>query len=101
MQYPGEPLDTTSRCSNYVEMKNITVSVDDEIYHRARIRAAEQKTSVSAMVRCMLQDVAAEETVFERLKRLEDETVACLSTRSFVAGKRLDRDTLHDRDALS
>ncbi len=39
-------------------MKNITVSVDDEIYHRARIRAAEKRTSVSALVRRALQELA-------------------------------------------
>lgn len=32
-------------------MKNITVSVDDEVYHAARVAAAQQKTSVSAFVR--------------------------------------------------
>ncbi len=32
-------------------MKNITVSVDDEIYHAARVEAAKQRKSLSAMVR--------------------------------------------------
>ena len=32
-------------------MRNITVSVDDATYRRARIRAAELDTSVSALVR--------------------------------------------------
>ena len=32
-------------------MRNITVSVDDVTYRRARIRAAELDTSVSALVR--------------------------------------------------
>ena len=32
-------------------MKNITVSVDNETYRRARIVAAQQDTSVSALVR--------------------------------------------------
>ena len=32
-------------------MKNITVSVDEETYRSARIRAAEMGTSVSALVR--------------------------------------------------
>ena len=32
-------------------MKNITLKVDDETYHKARIRAAKAGTSVSAMVR--------------------------------------------------
>ena len=35
-------------------MKNITVSVDDETYRRARIKAAERDTSVSALVRGFL-----------------------------------------------
>jgi len=32
-------------------MKNITLKIDDETYHRARVQAAEAGTSVSAMVR--------------------------------------------------
>lgn len=35
-------------------MKNITVSLDDETYRQARIVAAEQNTSVSALVRRFL-----------------------------------------------
>lgn len=33
------------------EMKNVSVSVDDETHRRLRIMAAEQGTSVSAMIR--------------------------------------------------
>ena len=32
-------------------MKNITVSVDDELYHAARIEAVRQRKSLSALVR--------------------------------------------------
>jgi hypothetical protein len=32
-------------------MKNITVTVDDETYRRARIKAAERDTSVSGLVK--------------------------------------------------
>lgn len=83
-------------------MKNITVSVDDEIYHRARVRAAEKRTSVSALVRRALQELAGEETEFERLKRLEGEVVARLRARgSRISGSdRLNRDEVHNRDAL-
>ena len=35
-------------------MKNITVSVDDELYHSARVAAARRKTNVSALVRGFL-----------------------------------------------
>jgi plasmid stability protein len=76
-------------------MKNITVSVDEETYRRARVKAAELDTSVSALVRAYLQGLAAGESEFEQLARLERE----LRTRvgSFRARDRLDRDQLHER----
>jgi len=37
-------------------MKNITVTVDDEVHRRARIRAAELDTSLSAVVRSTEQE---------------------------------------------
>ena len=43
-------LSCMSRC-NCANMKNITVTLDDETYRKARIRAAELDTSVSAVVR--------------------------------------------------
>ncbi len=39
-------------------MKNITIAVDDETHRAARIRAAELGTSVSALVKSYLQDLA-------------------------------------------
>ena len=41
-------------------MKNITVSVDEETYRLARIRAAELDTSVSALVRNYLKSLVAD-----------------------------------------
>ena len=38
-------------------MKNITVSIDDETYRQARVKAAENGTSVSALVRGFLEQV--------------------------------------------
>ena len=83
-------------------MKNITVSVDEEVYHRARMWAAKRRTSVSAMVRQMLMEVAAEETPFERLLREERALRERLRSRGvrFAASDRLSRDALHDRHAL-
>lgn len=83
-------------------MKNITVTVDEEVYHRARVRAAELKTSVSAIVRKKLIEMAAEETESERLKRLEKETLDRVRERggTYSASKRLTREQAHDRDAL-
>jgi plasmid stability protein len=76
-------------------MKNITVSVDDETYRRARIKAAERDTSVSAMVREYLREVVEAESEFERLKRLEAEARAQI--KNFRASDRLSRDELHER----
>ena len=46
-------------------MKNITLKIDDETYHRARVRAAQRGTSVSAMVRDFLVSQATDENEAE------------------------------------
>ncbi len=75
-------------------MKNITVTVDDETYRLARTIAAERDTSVSAMVKEFLSDVAIGGSKFERLKKQEAALRA--SIRSFRA-ERVSRDELHRR----
>ena len=79
-------------------MKNITVSVGDEAYVRARVKAAERGTSVSALVREFLNGLSGEESDFERRKRLQRDTLATIGM--FRAGDRLNRESVHDRDAL-
>jgi len=78
-----------------VYVPNITVSLPDEIYRRARIRAAEQNTSVSAIVRQFLIEVGTAETDFERRRRLQDQVLAGLPR--FTARERLTRDEAHAR----
>ena len=53
-------------------MRNITVAVPDETYRKAKVRAAELDTSVSALVRGFLEDVAATESDFDRRRRLQE-----------------------------
>jgi hypothetical protein len=77
------------------DMKNITVSVDEETYRRARIKAAENDTSVSAVVKRLLTEFADGESTFERLAAKEAALRA--SIRSFDASDRLSRDELHER----
>ena len=79
-------------------MKNITVSIADEVHRRARIRAAECGTSVSAAVRDFLIRWSGEETEFDRCKRLQDETLRDIDT--FRAGDRLPREEIHRRGGL-
>jgi plasmid stability protein len=76
-------------------VKNITVSLSDEIYRRARIKAAERDTSVSALVRDFLESLADEVSDFERRKRLQLEVIKTI--RSFRAGDRLTREQAHER----
>lgn len=78
-------------------MRNITVTVDDETYRLARIRAAEQDTSVSAMVKSFLTDVANGGSRIDKLKR--EEAALRAAIRSFRAGDRLNRDEIHSRKA--
>jgi hypothetical protein len=39
-------------------VKNLTLSLDDAVYHAARVEAAKRRTSVSAVVRTYLQEFA-------------------------------------------
>jgi hypothetical protein len=77
-------------------VRNITVSVDDETYKRARVVAAQLDTSVSALVKAYLEQFASHETETERLKRQEREIRSQLS--AFKASDRLSRDELHSRE---
>ena len=76
-------------------MKNITVTVDDETYRRARVRAAERDTSVSALVRGFLQEVAGDEGEAERLRR--QERALRDKVGNFSGAGRLSRDDIHGR----
>ena len=76
-------------------MRNLTVSLDDQTYRRARMIAAQRDTSVSALVKRFLLDLTSEETEFERLKRLAQETRERI--KDFSASENLSRDDLYDR----
>lgn len=89
-------------------MKNITVTVDDETYRSARIRAAELDTSVSAMVREYLRllsvrqtEDARSETAGERRGRLLREVVQDFDARGMAlrVADNLSREELFDRAA--
>ena len=92
-------------------MRNITVSVDDETYERARVYAAEHRTSVTALVRDFLRRLVqwqgpegpgkGTETKTElRERMLRDVLEDIRATRPrFSASDNLPREALHDRDA--
>lgn len=95
-------------------MRNITVSVDDETHRLARVRAAEQDTSVSALVRDFLRrlaggdaaavsggtesDADATDRRRARLQSLIDGIAA--GGGGLLMAENLPRDHLYDRHAL-
>ena len=79
-------------------MKNVTVSLDDESYRNARVRAAEMGRSLSALVRDYLRDLGAKETKFERMHKRELELREKLKELPpFSATERLSRDEIYER----
>ncbi|MEZ0325631.1 MAG: DUF6364 family protein [Fimbriimonas sp.] len=76
-------------------MKNITVSLDDEVYRRARIEAARQSTSVSALVKKFLTKLVQEESEFDRLERRE--LMLRERVKGFAVSENLSRDELYGR----
>ena len=80
-----------------VNMKNITVTVDEETYRKARIKAAEQDTSVSALVKRFLTELAAGESEAERLRR--EERALRERVSKFRAADRLLREDVHGRSS--
>jgi len=79
-------------CEN---VKNVTVSVPDDVYRQARIRAAERDTSVSALVADYLRSLSGSSPEFIRLRDLQRTITSELS--DFSAADRLARDHVHER----
>ena len=76
-------------------MRNVTVSLPDDVYRRARVAAAERDLSLSALVREFLAEAVEVKADFNRRKRLQAETLAGLDP--FDASDRLSRDELYRR----
>jgi len=80
-------------------MKNITVSVDDEVYHAARVEAARRHTSLSAIVRGFLTELragadAVDQECAERNRLMES---LLRRTAHFRVGRKPVREELHAR----
>lgn len=78
-------------------MKNITLSLDDETYRQARIKAAERGTTVSALVRNYLNALS-------RRGAETDPTTALFDTldraASYQASRRMTREEAHARGRI-
>lgn len=77
-------------------MKNITVSIDEQVYRKARIKAAEEGISVSAMVcRFLTKCVSSTDTFDELLAR---EMELWKTPTKFSVAESLPRDELYKRE---
>lgn len=76
-------------------MKNITVTVPDDVYRAARVHAAEEGSSVSALVGDFLRSLSERDAEFARLERRQQAVQQRIAR--FRAGDRLSRDELHER----
>jgi len=76
-------------------VKNVTVSLDDDVYRRARMIAAERDTSLSALVREFLLTLGSGESRNERLRR--EERALRERIGAFRVSDGVSRDDLHDR----
>jgi hypothetical protein len=76
-------------------VKNITVTVPDDVYRSARIRAAERGTSVSAIVAEYLRSLTSDSAEFARLEAQQRRIQHQI--RRFAAADRLAREEIHAR----
>jgi hypothetical protein len=77
-------------------MRNITLSVDDEILDKARVVAAEKRTTVNAMVRKFLSEVAGRD---EKQAEARKELLRLMerSKGRMRADFKFDREETHER----
>ncbi len=76
-------------------MKNITVSVPDDVYSNAQVAAAQRDISLSALVVAYLGRLSGRMDEFARLETLQRDVQAEIG--QFCAADRLSRDEVHDR----
>jgi len=77
-------------------MKNITLAIDDEVLDKVRIVAAEKKTTVNALVREFLVDLASRD---ERLAEARKQLLRLMDTSKgrMAPDWKFDREETHER----
>ncbi len=78
-------------------MKNMTITTEPEVLRWARMKAAEEDTSVSYLVGRLLKERMLRERGYAAARR---EHFASLKPVRFRNARTFSRDELHDRDAL-
>jgi hypothetical protein len=83
-------------CVPEAHMKNITLAIDDEVLDKVRVVAAEKKTTVNALVREFLADLAGRD---ERLAEARKQLLRLMDTSKgrMAPDWKFDREGTHER----
>ncbi len=77
-------------------MKNITLAVDDDVLDKARVIAAQRKTTVNAMVREFLVEIATRDEKREEARKRLLELIDNSEGR-MAPNWKFDREETHER----
>ena len=66
----------------HLNMANLTLAIDEELLRRARVRAAEQGTSVNAVVRDLIEGYSSSDRAENARKRLVALSITSASSSS-------------------
>jgi len=76
-------------------MKNVTIALDEALLREARRIAADRSTSLNAMIREFLEELAERESKAAHARRRIVEL--CRASRAEIGPKTWTRDDLHER----
>jgi hypothetical protein len=74
--------------------RNLTVQLDDEVIHQAKVLAARRGTSVSTLVAAELERLVADDDRYEEARQRAERALARARPRG---GRRWERDELYAR----
>ena len=82
----------------YCDMKNVTITLDEEVARWARIRAAEQDTSLSRLVGELLREKMLDENNYQT--SMQNYLAQSPMVLKKKGDKYPDREDLHDRQGF-
>lgn len=80
-------------------MKKITLALDEETYRKVRVIAAQNDTSVSALVKKFLLSLTSQQPAQRDLKQEQETLLDAIAQRypNFTSTENLSRESLYER----
>jgi hypothetical protein len=95
----AKDVDELCAARNMCNMKNLTLRIDEKVLESARRIAADRSTSVNAMIREYLEELA---TVHDRREQARKEILRlCRESTASSGGRKWKREEIYDRGRLS